>query len=190
MISLRSSLRRSLLTYLYSNRSARFYVRQMAERLGVDPTNLSRELARLEQDGFLRSEVEGRQLYYSIDPEYPLLKPLFAMLAASVGVTAVLKKALHEIPGIEAAYIYGSFAKNESDAASDIDVLIIGGPAQSAVASALRRQEQLLHHEINYIVLSKQELGRKLKEGDPFVTDIWGGKRVTLVEDGNEAAAS
>jgi predicted nucleotidyltransferase len=190
MISLRSSLRRSLLTYLFSNRSARFYVRQMAERLGVDATNLSRELARLEHDGFLRSEVEGRQLYYSIDPEYPLLKPLFAMLASSVGVTPVLKKAMREIAGIESAYIYGSFAKNENDAASDIDVLIIGEPDESAVASALRTHEKLLHREINYIVLSQQELRNKLKSRDPFVTDIWSGKRVTLVEHGNEVAAN
>ena len=49
MISLRSHLRRSLLAHLYSNRSTRFYVRQMAALLGVDPTNLSRELSRLEK---------------------------------------------------------------------------------------------------------------------------------------------
>ena len=189
MISLRSGLRRALLTYLFSNRSARFYVRQMAERLGVDPTNLSRELSRLEQDGFLCSEADGRQLYYSIDPAYPFLKPVFAMLASSVGLVPTLQSALGSIQGIDTAYLYGSFAKDEVDAASDIDVLIVGSPAPDALASALRKAEKLLHREINYTVLSAPELRRKLKARDPFFSDIWNGKRIALIEDGNQAAA-
>jgi len=60
MISLRSDLRRKLLTFFYVNRSARAYVRQLAVELQVDSTNLSRELARLEREGLLRSEIEGR----------------------------------------------------------------------------------------------------------------------------------
>ena len=79
-ISLRSELRRKVLTFFYVNRSARVYVRQLAVALGADSTNLSRELARLAQEGFLRSEVEGRQLYYSINRDYPYLKPIFALL--------------------------------------------------------------------------------------------------------------
>ncbi len=47
MLSLRSNLRRKVLTFFYVNRSARFYVRQLAVALGADSTNLSRELARL-----------------------------------------------------------------------------------------------------------------------------------------------
>jgi DNA-binding MarR family transcriptional regulator len=60
MISLRSELRRKLLTFFFMNRSARVYVRQLASALDVDSTNLSRELARLESDGLLRSETERR----------------------------------------------------------------------------------------------------------------------------------
>jgi hypothetical protein len=51
----------------------------LAVALEADSTNLSRELARLAGDGFLRSEVEGRQLYYSVNREYPYLKPVFAL---------------------------------------------------------------------------------------------------------------
>jgi predicted transcriptional regulator with HTH domain len=59
MISLRSSLRRKLLAHLCSNRSAQFYVRQMAAILGVDPTNLSRELLRLQSEGFFNPKWKG-----------------------------------------------------------------------------------------------------------------------------------
>lgn len=189
MISLRSRLRRALLTYVFANRSARFYVREMAERLGVDPTNLSRELARLEKDGLFLSERQGRQLYYRLNPKYPFLKPLFTMLAASIGVAPTLQSALAGIEGIDSAFLYGSFAKNESDAASDIDLLIIGTPEPTALASAVRKAEKLLHREINYTFLESAELRRRLKARDPFFSDIWHGSRITLMEDGHEAAA-
>ena len=58
MISLRSELRRKLLTFFYVNRSARVYVRQLAVALNADSTNVSRELASLRREGFLRSEAE------------------------------------------------------------------------------------------------------------------------------------
>jgi DNA-binding MarR family transcriptional regulator len=53
MLSLRSDLRRKVLTFFYLNRKARVYVRQLASDLEVDSTNLSRELKRLEKDGLL-----------------------------------------------------------------------------------------------------------------------------------------
>jgi len=190
MISLRSNLRRSLLTHLYSNRSARFYVRQMAALLGVDPTNLSRELSRLEKEGLLRSEVEGRQRYYSINPEYPYLKSLFTMLRGSIGIVPTLQQSLKDMEGIGAAYIYGSLAKGEADAASDIDLLIIGQPDQSALASEIRRVEKILHREVNYTLLKPQELKRKLKMQDPFVTDIWKDKRITVIDDEQDEATA
>src|SRR5271166_5635104 len=103
MISLRSDLRRKLLTFFYVNRTARVYVRQLAAELEADSTNVSRELARLAQDGLLRAETEGRQLHYSVNRDYPYLKPFFALLQGSVGIQPSLKHALQDVPGIRSA---------------------------------------------------------------------------------------
>jgi len=186
MISLRSNLRRSLLTFFYVNRSARAYVRQLAAAIGADSTNVSRELARLERDGFLRSETEGRQRYYSVNPGYPYLKPVFALLQGSVGIEPTLRHALQAVTGIESAWIYGSFAKNEADAASDIDVLILGRPDQRRLASEIRKAEKALRREINYTVLASQEMNRRLARRDALIADIWNGKRIELIGHGDQ----
>ena len=191
MISLRSELRRKLLTYFYSNRSARVYVRQLASALDVDSTNLSRELARLEREGLLRSEIEGRQRYYSINSQYPYLKAVFSLLQGTIGIVPTLATALHRVEGIEKAYLYGSFAKNEADASSDIDLLIVGHPDAISLAAEVARLEKMLHREVNYTTLKPQELKRKLAAHDPFLTDIWQGKRIELIgHEQNEAAAN
>jgi predicted nucleotidyltransferase len=189
MISLRSELRRNLLTFFYVNQSARVYVRQLASALGADSTNVSRELARLEREGFLRSETEGRQRYYSVNRDYPYLKPVFALLQGSVGIRPTLQLALKSVHGIQSAWLFGSFAKNEADAASDIDLLIVGEPDQAQLASEIRKTEKTLRREIDYTVLTPRELNRRLKKGDAFIADIWNGKRIELMgRDDHETA--
>ncbi|SRR6266851_3850127 len=190
MISLRSQLRRKLLTYFYVNRSSRAYVRQLARELNVDSTNLSRELARLEQEGLLKSEIEGRQTYYTINPQYPFLKPVFALLQGTIGIRPSITDALQRVKGIESAYLFGSFAKDEADAASDIDLLIVGRPDAASLASEVSRLEKTLKREINYTVLTPHELKRKLAARDAFLTDVWKGKRIQLINHEQDQAAA
>lgn len=189
MLSLRSQLRRKVLTFFYLNRRTRVYVRRLASDLEVDSTNLSRELKRLEKDGLLRSETEGHQVYYSLNAASPTVKPLFALLRDSIGVEPTVKDALKFVPGIDSAWLVGSFAKDEQDAQSDIDVLVIGEPDQAWLAQDVRKAEKVLRREINYTVLTPRELKRKLKAGDPYIADLWSGKRVELIGHGNHKAA-
>jgi predicted nucleotidyltransferase len=193
MFSLRSQLRRDLLTHFYLNRSARPYVRQLAASIHADPTNVSRELARLERDGLLRSEIEGRQLYYSLNHQSPTLKPLFALLRGSIGIEPTLRTMLAGVPGINSAWLYGSFAKGEADAASDIDLLVVGSPDQARLASEARKAEKILRREINYTVFTAPELEQRLAARDAFLLDIWNGERIRIAgngePDGHEAAA-
>ena len=88
---------------------------------------------------------------------------------------------LKKIPGIQAAYLYGSFAKEEEDAASNIEVMIVRKPEASELASAAGRLEKFLNREVNYTVIADQELKQKLADRDPFLSDIWNGKRVELI---------
>ena len=189
MLSLRSELRRKVLTFFYVNREARVYVRQLSAALDADSTNLSRELTRLAHEGFLSAEREGRQLYYSINHAYPYLKPVFALLQGSVGIEPTLKKALQLVNGIESAWIFGSFAKGEADANSDIDLLIVGRPDQARLSREIRKTEKALHREVSYTVFTPEELKRRIDRHDPFVMDIWNGKRIGLIQDGNDKTA-
>ncbi len=81
MLTLRSKPRREALAYFYRNPKARVYVRRLALQIGVDSTNLSRELAALAREGFLRGELEGRQLYYSINPHYRNLRAVMDLMS-------------------------------------------------------------------------------------------------------------
>src|ERR1022692_2936858 len=122
MLDLRSKARRQLLAYYFTNPSARLHLRDLAERLAIDPSNLSKELQRLEREGLFRSEVSGRQKYFQLNRKYPLFTEVRGIVAKTIGAGSRIAESLKKIGGIEEAYLFGSFARSEQDAASDIDL--------------------------------------------------------------------
>lgn len=181
MIDLRSKARQRLLAYYFANPTARLHLRDLAQRLSIDPSNLSKELGRLEREGLFRAEVSGRQKYFQLDREYPLFAEVRGIVSKTIGARSLIAQSLKEIEGIEEAYLYGSFASNQQDAASDIDVLVIGNPPDKVLAEAMRKIERHLGREMNYTVLTRKEFDSRRARRDAFLENVWHNKRVSLI---------
>ena len=190
MLDLRSQARQRLLAYYFTNPAARHHLRDLAERLSVDPSNLSRDLRRLEQEGLFRSEVSGRQKYFCLNREYPLFQEVRSIVRKTLSATPQIARALQGVGRVEEAYLYGSFARNQQDAASDIDVLVIGNPPAETLAEAVRKLERQLGREINYTVMSRREFEQRQQQKDALLENIWRRKRVPLVSRHEEAQAA
>ncbi|MFZ3362206.1 MAG: nucleotidyltransferase domain-containing protein [Candidatus Acidiferrales bacterium] len=181
LLDMHSEARQRLLAYFFTNPTARHHLRDLAERLSIDPSNLSKELRRLEREGLFRSEVNGRQKYFQLNRKYPLFDEVRSIVAKTIGAVPLLARALKKIEGIEEAYLYGSFARNQQDAASDIDVLVIGKPKSDVLAEVVRKLERQLGREINYTVLTRKELKSRRGRKDSFLESVSHNKRVPLV---------
>ena len=190
MLDLRSKARQRLLAYFFTNPAARHHLRELAERLGVDPANLSKELRRLEHEGLFQSDVSGRQKYFHLNRAYPLFREVRGIVTKTVGAAPLISQSLMSIDGIEEAYLYGSFARNQQDAASDIDVLVIGTPRDGALAESMRRLERQFGREINYTVLTRKEFEARRAQKDAFLEGVWHNKRISLVAAHEETEAS
>jgi predicted nucleotidyltransferase len=181
MIALRSKLRQKLLGYYFTNPSGSHYLRELAELLQVDPANLSRELRRLERQGLFVSEKRGKEKYFRLNRNYPLYPEVRRIVSKTVGAVGQLRDALQRLSGIQEAYLYGSFARNQHDGASDIDVLVIGHPDQEELEGMVRKLERQLRREINYTLLSAEELKTRRASKDAFLKDVWHQERIPLV---------
>jgi predicted nucleotidyltransferase len=181
MLELRSKARRKLLAYYFTNPAARHHLRDLAGRLKVDPSNLSKELGRLEREGLFRAEVSGRQKYFQLNRGYPLFKEVRSIVAKTIGAVPLIAESLKKIDGIDEAYLYGSFARGRQDAASDIDVLVIGTPRGRVLAKAVRKLERQLGREINYTVLAVKEFKSLRGRKDAFLASVSRNKRVCLI---------
>jgi predicted nucleotidyltransferase len=181
MLDLRSKARQRLLTYYFTTPTVRHHLRDLAERLSIDPSNLSKELGRLEREGLFRSEVSGRQKYFQLNREYPLFKEVRSIVAKTIGAIPLVAQFLRTVEGIGEAYLYGSFARNQQDSSSDIDVLVIGSPRAEALAEVIQKLERQLGREVNYTVLSRKEFQSRRRRKDVFLENVWHNKRVSLV---------
>jgi predicted nucleotidyltransferase len=190
MLDLRSKARQQLLAYYFTNPTARHHLRDLAKRLTIDPSNLSKELRRLERQGLFGSEVSGRQKYFQLNRAYPLFDEVRKIVAKTIGAAGVIAQSLKRIEGIDEAYLYGSFASNQQDAASDIDVLVIGSPREEDLAKAVARLERQLGREINYTVLTPKEFESRRARKDAFLKSIWHNKRIPLVGSDEETKAA
>jgi predicted nucleotidyltransferase len=190
MLDLRSKARRRLLTYYFSNPTARLHLRDLAERLAIDPSNLSKELRRLEREGLFRSEVSGRQKYFQLDRNFALFNEVRSIVSKTIGAAPSIAQSLKKIEGIEEAYLFGSFAHNQQDAASDIDLLVIGDPMGQHLAEAARKLERHLGREINYTVMGRKEFNSRRARKDAFVQNVWHTKPVSLMAPHEKAQAA
>lgn len=181
MINLRSELRRRLLGFYFANPRASQYLRELAQRLGVDPANLSRELSSLEREGLFLSHTRGRQKYFRLNRDYPLYQEYRRIVLKTAGAAGRLRELLANLAGVEQAYLYGSFARNRADAQSDIDVLVVGRPDPAQLEMAITKLERQLDRDINYVLMSPREFTTRRAGGDSFLKDIWRHERVTLV---------
>jgi predicted nucleotidyltransferase len=121
--------------------------------------------------------VSGHQKYFQLNSEYPLFDEVRSIVAKTIGAVPPLVRSLKKIEGIEEAYLYGSFARNQQDPASDIDVLGIGKPKSGSLAEAVQKLERQLGREINYTVLTRKELESRRDRKDTFLENVWRNKR-------------
>jgi predicted nucleotidyltransferase len=88
--------------------------------------------------------------------------------------------------GIELAFIYGSFAKREESAQSDIDLLVVGTPDDAGLTREIGKLEKKLKREINYTLFKKAEFKQKIKEKNSFVADLLHNPRIFLIGDSHD----
>lgn len=180
-----SKLRARVLGWLFSHSDERYYVRQLTALLGEDSTNVSRELARLEQAGIVISTKEGKQKYYQVNRQSPIFDELRGLIIKTVGISQQLVTALEVLEDrIRIAFIYGSFARGEETSSSDIDLLVIGELGLRDVVRALSGLQRTLGREINPTVYSPGEYRMKLDAGQHFLTALQEEPKIFLI--GNE----
>jgi predicted nucleotidyltransferase len=176
-----SRIRSKLLGWFFTHEDEVFFVRRIAVILGEDPTNLSREMARLEELGVLKSKREGNLKQFSVNRNCSFFKEMKGLVLKTVGVAGRIKEGLEGLAGIDLAFIYGSYARGKETGTSDVDLMIIGRVDLDRLDTILRDLEKELGREINYVLYSRPEFKAKRKKKDGFVMDVLSDEKVILI---------
>jgi predicted nucleotidyltransferase len=154
---LRSRLQAEVLTLTMLNPGREWSLTDLASHVKASVSSVQREITRAEQAGIVSSRRLGNlRLVKAADS--PLTASLTELLLRSFGPRQVLAEELQGIEGIDAVYLFGSWAaRYEGEAGrapADIDVLVIGAPDRDELDDAAQRAEGRLAREVNVTIRS------------------------------------
>jgi len=181
MISLKSIIAQKILNYFFLNPHESLYVNELSRKLTVDKRNLVKKLRELEEEGILKSDKRGNLKLYSINEKYSLYNEYKRIFSKTVGLENNLYKILREIDGIKKAYVYGSYARDNMDTHSDIDLLVIGSHNIMALQRTINKLQKQTDREINIVNMNSKEFEKKIKNKDPFLNGILRKKYIEII---------
>jgi predicted nucleotidyltransferase len=146
-----------MLTLVLLNPGREWTLTELASRVGSAVSSVQREVVRAEQAGVMTSRRVGKTRLVTA-ARSPLTAPLTELLLRSFGPRQVLADELVDVPGIENAYLFGSwaarYAGQEGRPPADLDVLVIGTPDRDALDDAAQRAGARLAREVDVTIRS------------------------------------
>ena len=181
MISLRSKITIRLLDYYFLNPDAQVYINELARILEIDPKNTETKLKELEKEGFFKSEFRGKQRYFFLAKDNPILEHYRQIFLKTHGIEKRLKDMIGNLKGLREAYLFGSYATNKMDSSSDIDLLAIGTHSVLELQRVVAKLQKDTGREFNVTNLSPREFEAKKKDEDSFINGVFKTKTIRLV---------
>ncbi len=165
--------RRSILALLYGHADEQFYLREIARRAGTGIGATQRELGQLTDAGLLHRLRRGNQVYYRANRENPIFEELKSILAKTSGIRDTLQEGLARLADrVKLAFVYGSIARGEEKASSDVDLMVVGNVSFQDVVAALSEIERKLGREVNPTVFGPREFREKLAAKNHFLSSV------------------
>ncbi len=161
------------------------HLREVARRANLNSKTAMRELHALRDAGILGSRPIGRQVVYRLNPDCPIADELRSIVRKTAGLADVLAAALAPFADrINEAYVYGSHARGEERADSDVDLMVVGSVSLLELSSTLRDAGRTLRRTINPTLYTSGEYSAAQAVTDSFVDRVARGPRLNVAGGG------
>lgn len=133
--------------------------------------SVQQALATLVELGVVESRPVGRAMVHTINEDHVTVQPLRVLLDP----VAALREAVHGVVGssVDAVILFGSVARGEANAGSDIDLVVLASPdwgGRTELEDAVRAR---LGNDCDVLVFTPQEFSRLAASGEePVLAEI------------------
>ena len=171
--------------WLFGQPERSYHLSELLRLTGLGSASLQRELNKLAEAGLVRSERVGNLRRFQANPHSPVYEELAGLTRKTMGIEPLLREALLPLaPDLQAAWIYGSVAKQTDTANSDVDVMLVGNKLLlSKVLELLVPLESQLGRKVNPTCFTPAEFKRRRAERDSFVNRVLAQPVIVLIGD-------
>ncbi len=183
--------RQRVLAVLFANPARTFYANEIIRLAGVGTGAVQRELAALTHAGILSVAQIGNQKHYQANASSPVFDALRDLVLKTSGVADVIRTALAAFGSeIRAAFVYGSVAKHEDRAGSDIDLMVVSDTlAYAELFAGLEPSAKHLGRAINPTLYSYREFAKRVRTKQAFRMRVLAQPKIWIVGGAHDLTA-
>jgi len=150
-----SKTRIKLLVRFFFNPAIRSYLRELSKEFNLSTNAVREELNQLTKTNLLKSEKNGRNVYYTANPDHPLFPELKSMVSKVMGLDQVIDGIVNRLGDLERAYLIGDYAEGKDTGI--IDLILVGNINDHHLADLTKKTERYTKRKIRSLVLSNAE---------------------------------
>lgn len=177
-----SEVRARLVVHFVVHPESRLGARALGRHIGAPgKRSLQAELDRLVDLDLLTRERVGREVLVSRSPAREQWSALAKLVGEYAPIT-VLRDALADVPGVEAAFVFGSLARGDARPDSDVDLFVYGDTIPDReLGRATLEASVALDRSIDAKRYDSQKFGRDVQPGASFLPAVLRGPVIWLV---------
>ena len=178
-----SKVRQRVLAVLFGAPDRSFYTNEVIGLAQSGAGAVQRELADLAAAGLLTVRKQGNQKHFQANAASPVFAELRSLVLKTSGLADVLRAALLPLaPQITLAFVFGSMAKQQDTAASDVDLLVVSDTlGYGDVFGALEAASQTLGRSINPALYSAADFQARQLGDNAFINRVMQQPKIWLI---------
>jgi len=164
------------------------HMREIERRTGFAIGTVQKELQKLQRLEIISRLKDGNRVYYRANTAHPLYPDIRSLVLKTSGLADVIKNALTNEKGIKVAFIFGSLARQEDKATSDVDLMVIGNISLSKLTGLLMDVAGKIGREINPHAFTEKEFIKRRSEQDHFLNQVLESPKIFIIGTENDLA--
>jgi predicted nucleotidyltransferase len=177
---LSSRARAEIFRLLFSGTGEELHIREIQRRSGLNESTIRQELRKLVRLDLVESRRDSNRVYFCAKDENPLYLDIRNLVLKTSGLADVLGSALRD-KRIRAAFVFGSIARGEEKAGSDVDLMVIGTLGLRDASRLLSGISDRIGREINPHVLREDDFRKRVQTKDHFVSSIMESPKIFVI---------
>ena len=178
---LSSKVRAEIFRLLFGLSDQSLHLRELARRSGFAIGTIQTEMKKLVRLDLVERRKDGNRVYYQANKNHPLYGDIQQLVFKTSGLVDEFQRAVGDEEAIQIAFLFGSAATGKLAAESDVDLLVIGDIGLRQLLSLLTGVSDRIGREINPIVMSAREFGKRVADGEHFITAVLDGPKHFIV---------
>ena len=164
------------------------HMREIERRTGFAIGTVQKELQKLQRLDIVTRVKDGNRVYYHANTAHPLYSDIRSLVLKTSGLADVIKDALANKKGIKVAFVFGSLARQEDKATSDVDLMVIGNITLRKLTGLLMDVAGKIGREINPHALTEKEFVKRRTEQDHFLNQVLESPKIFIIGTENDLA--